>query len=95
MIDFGVWQGRLSPVIRPSRLHQAGLLKRSRTPAIRSRQPRAQRRASLIAECLTRGWLAPLWGFEAIACVAGGYRWPSWVVLAPSDVTCTVDFAAV
>jgi len=25
---------------------------------MRSRQPRVQRRASLIAECLTRGWLA-------------------------------------
>ena len=73
----------------------SGLLKRSRTPAMRSRRPRARWRASLIAECLTRGWLAPLWGFEAIACIAGGRRWPSWVVLAPLDVACTVDFAGV
>lgn len=38
--------------------------------------PRPRWRASLILECLTHGWLALVWGFEAIACFAGGPRIP-------------------
>ena len=48
---------------------------------MRSRQPRVQRRASLIAECLTRGWLAPLWGFETSACFEGACRWRVWTAM--------------
>lgn len=39
MIDFGVWQGRFGPAVRPLQGNQAGDLKRSRTPAMQPAAP--------------------------------------------------------